>query len=297
MQGGMTAAVESGWAKLRIETSAAQKQGRIDSGQDVIVGLNRFTSPIADAVQIRDIDNSAVVAAQRRRLESVRATRDASGVAAALQEIGDIARSGTGNLLSAAIKAMRARATVGEVSLVLEQVFGRHRAEVRRISGVYSVAYGKPEEWAQLQDQVRAFAVQHGRQPRVLLAKLGQDGHDRGARIIATTFADLGFDVDIAPLFMTPEECARQAIENDVHAIGISSLTAGHQTLVPALLTELRQRNAGDITVFVGGIVPPADRVVLTSLGVAGIFGPGTPVLQSAGEMLAEINRRVGGSA
>jgi methylmalonyl-CoA mutase len=295
-QGGMTAAVDSGWAKSRIEISAAEKQGRIDSGAEVIIGLNRHVSKIDEPVEIRDIDNSAVIATQLQRLADVRARRDPSRLETTLEELGNCARSGSGNLLSATIEAMRARATVGEVSLVLEQVFGRHRAEVRRISGVYAAAYAKPEEWARLQTQVREFAAAHGRQPRLLLAKLGQDGHDRGARVIATAFADLGFDVDIAPLFMTPEECARQAIENDVHAIGVSSLTAAHQTLVPALLAELRRTGADDITVFVGGIVPPADREVLVSMGVAGVYGPGTPVLQSAGDVLAEISRRTIGS-
>jgi methylmalonyl-CoA mutase len=291
-RGGMTRAVEEGWAKLRIEASAAEKQARIDSGQDVIVGVNKYQSDGVDEVEVRDVDNTVVRQRQVARLAGVRTARDAAAVAAALARIEATARSGDGNLLAGAIDAMRARATVGEVSDALEKVWGRHRADVQSVSGVYGAAYEGADDWERLQAKVRDFAAEDGRRPRLLMAKLGQDGHDRGVKIVATAFADLGFDVDIGPLFQTPEECARQAIENDVHAVGISTLAAGHRTLVPAIIESLRAQGGADITVFVGGIVPPADHAFLRAAGVAGIYGPGTPITQSAGDVLAEISRR-----
>ena len=289
-QGGMVEAVGSGWAKLQIEASAASKQARIDSGEDVIVGLNRFEADQAASLEVRDIDNEAVCAAQVRRLRELRESRDESRVAAALSQLEEVAR-GQGNLLAATLVAMRARSTVGEVTAALEKVFGRHQAEVFRLSGAYSAAYGDSAEWASLGERVKRLRAREGRPPRLLLAKLGQDGHDRGVRVIATAFADLGFDVDIGALFQTPAECARQAIENDVHAIGVSSLTAGHRTLIPELMEALRLGGAGDIAVLVGGIVPGADREALFESGVAGIFGPGTPVPDCAVAVLDVLER------
>ena len=289
--GGMTRAVETGWAKLRIETSAAERQARIDSGRDVIVGVNKYPPPVADAVEVRDIDNAAVLARQKERLAAVRASRNGGDVQMQLGALADAARSGQGNLLELAIAAMRARATVGEVSDALESVWGRYRARSQGVTGVYAANYEGTAEWTRLRAQVQAFAAREGRQPRLLMAKLGQDGHDRGAKIVATAFADLGFDVDIGPLFQTPEECARQAIENDVHAIGVSTLAAGHRSLVPALIEALRRQGAGDVAVFVGGIVPPQDLEFLRAAGVSGIFGPGTPVLDSAAAVLGHLCR------
>jgi methylmalonyl-CoA mutase len=289
--GGMGSAVESGWAKLRIEASAAARQARIDSGKDVIVGVNRYLPPVPDSVEVRAIDNAAVLVRQKERLAAIRASRDGEAVALALANLVEAARSGKGNLLELAIVAMRARATVGEVSSALESVWGRHRARTQKVSGVYASGFEGSPEWAGLRGQVRDFAVREGRQPRLLMAKLGQDGHDRGAKVVATAFADLGFDVDIGPLFQTPEECARQAIENDVHAVGVSTLSAGHRTLVPALLESLRRQGGGEVIVFVGGIVPPQDHDFLRETGVSGIFGPGTPVLESAAAVLGQISR------
>jgi methylmalonyl-CoA mutase len=287
--GGMTRAVETGWAKLRIEAAAAARQARIDSGEEVIVGVNKYAPAVVDEVQLREVDNTAVRDSQVRRLASVRASRDASAVDAALAALTDAARSGTGNLLALSIVAMRARASVGEVSDALEKAWGRYRAEVRGVSGVYAAGYADHPDWGPLQQRVRAFAASEGRQPRILMAKLGQDGHDRGVKVVATAFADLGFDIDLGPLFQTPAECARQAVENDVHAVGISSLAAGHNTLIPALIEALRLQGGGDIAVFVGGIVPPRDHDTLRAAGVAGIYGPGTPITQSANGILDAI--------
>jgi methylmalonyl-CoA mutase len=247
--GGMTKAVDSGWAKLKIEASAAEKQARIDSGKDVIVGVNKYKLARQDAVEIREVDNVAVREAQIARLQQIRATRDAAAVQAALEALTEAARSGSGNLLQLSIAAIRARATVGEVSDALEKVYGRHRADIQKVTGVYAAAYDSAEGWDKLQAEITAFAEAHGRRPRVMIAKLGQDGHDRGAKVVATAFADLGFDVDVGPLFQTPEECARQAIENDVHAVGISTLAAGHKTLVPAIIAALKAQGADDIIV------------------------------------------------
>jgi methylmalonyl-CoA mutase len=293
--GGMTQAVQSGWAKLRIEASAAQKQARIDSGRDTIVGVNKYRLATEDSLDFRDIDDVAVRDTQVRRLEQVRATRAEARVRASTEALTAAARSdsagGPNNLLHLAIEAMRLRATVGEVSEALEKVWGRHRANSKEVNGVYAAAYDSAEDWNKLRSDIATFATRVGRRPRVLIAKVGQDGHDRGARVVASAFADLGFDVDVGPLFQTPEECARQAIENDVHAVGISSLAAGHKTLVPALIEALRSQGASDIVVFVGGVVPPQDYDFLYAAGVKGIYGPGTPVPKSARDILEQIAR------
>jgi methylmalonyl-CoA mutase len=304
--GGMTKAVDSGWAKLKIEASAAEKQARIDSGQDVIVGVNKYKLKTQDPVDILQIDNVKVREGQIERLKHIRATRDAARVKAALEALTECARAGvagepTGNLLALSVEALRARATVGEVSDALEAVFGRHRADIQKVTGVYAAAYqssdasgyDSAEGWARLQQEIAAFGEQQGRRPRVMIAKLGQDGHDRGAKVVATAFADLGFDVDIGPLFQTPEECARQAIENDVHAVGVSTLAAGHKTLVPAIIQALKEQGADDIIVFVGGVVPAQDYDFLYQAGVKGIYGPGTPIPVSAKDVLEQIKRAV----
>jgi methylmalonyl-CoA mutase len=290
--GGMTKAVESGWAKLQIEKCAAEKQARIDSGNDVIVGVNKYKLGKEDPIEFLDVDNHAVRDGQIVRLKFIRATRDTQAVAAALDALTEAARSGTGNLLDLAIRATRLRATVGEISDALEKVWGRHRAVNQMVSGVYGAAFEEgamSQDWAQLKEQIVAFAKDFGRRPRVMVAKLGQDGHDRGAKVVATAFADLGFDVDIGPLFQTSEEAARQAIENDVHAVGVSTLAAGHKTLVPALIKALQDQGADDIIVFVGGVVPAQDYEFLFSAGAKGIFGPGTPIPQCAHEVLRAI--------
>jgi len=291
--GGMTKAVQSGWAKLRIEASAAEKQARIDSCRDTIVGVNKYRPETQESLDFRDIDNVAVRETQVGRLERLRATRDNALVEASLAALTAAARSdvagGANNLLQLTVEAMRLRATVGEVSEALEKVWGRHRASSKEVNGVYAAAYDSAENWNQLRSDIATFATRVGRRPRVLIAKVGQDGHDRGARVVASAFADLGFDVDIGPLFQTPEECARQAIENDVHAVGVSTLAAGHKTLVPALLEALRAQGADDIVVFVGGVVPPQDYEFLYAAGVKGIYGPGTPIPTSARDVLEKI--------
>ncbi|RVT88088.1 methylmalonyl-CoA mutase [Inhella crocodyli] len=293
-QGGMTQAVASGWAKLQIEASAAQKQARIDSGADVIVGVNKYKLAKEDPVDVLEVDNVKVREQQVARLAQIKATRDAAAVQAALAALTEAARSGEGNLLALSIQAMRVRCTVGEVSDALETVYGRHRADIHKVSGVYAGAYTAPDEWQALQAEVAGFEGQHGRRPRVMIAKLGQDGHDRGAKVVATAFADLGFDVDIGTLFQTPEECARQAIENDVHAVGVSTLAAGHKTLVPAIIAELKKQGADDIIVFVGGVIPQQDYDFLYAQGVKGIYGPGTPIPDSARDVLKHIREAVG---
>ncbi len=293
--GGMTHAVESGWAKLKIEASAAEKQARIDAGKDVIVGVNKYRTGQEEPVEILDIDNHAVRENQVRRLQRLRAGRDAEAVRASLESLTECAHSGAGNLLDLTIQAMRMRATVGEVSDALEQVWGRHRADTQKVTGVYAAAYDSAEGWAKLQQEIAQFAEEQGRRPRVMIAKLGQDGHDRGAKVVATAFADLGFDVDIGPLFQTAEECARQAIENDVHAVGVSTLAAGHKTLVPAIIESLKAQGADDIIVFVGGVVPRQDYEFLYRAGVKGIYGPGTPIPVSAKDVLEQIRKAVAG--
>ncbi|UQN05819.1 methylmalonyl-CoA mutase [Deinococcus sp. QL22] len=284
--GGMAKAIESGVPKLRIEESAARKQARIDRGEDVIVGVNKYRPSEPTPVDVLNIDNAAVRLSQIARLERVRAQRDAAGVQTALDALEDAARTGEGNLLALSVTAMEARATVGEVSDALERVWGRHAAEVRTLSGVYAQGYAGDEGFAALQGEIEAFAEAEGRRPRMLVVKMGQDGHDRGAKVIATGFADLGFDVDVGPLFQTPEEAARQAIENDVHVVGVSSQAAGHLTLIPHLIAALKAEGAGDIQVIAGGVIPQQDYAALRAAGVAGIFGPGTPILTSAREVL-----------
>jgi len=290
--GGMTQAVESGWAKLQIEKCAAEKQARIDSGKDVIVGVNKYKLKEEAPIDTLDVDNHAVRDGQIIRLKQIRATRDTAAVKASLAALTEAAKNGSGNMLDLAIKATRLRATVGEISDALEEVWGRHRATNQTVSGVYSAAYGSGEEDSTMNDirnEIETFAATAGRRPRIMIVKLGQDGHDRGAKVVATAFADLGFDVDVGPLFQTPEEAARQAIENDVHAIGVSTLAAGHKTLVPALIEALKTQGANDIVVFVGGVIPAQDYADLYKIGAAGIFGPGTPIPDSAREVLRAI--------
>ncbi len=287
--GGMTQAVDSGWAKLKIEAAAAEKQARIDSGKEVIVGVNKYKLAKEDPVDILEVDNVKVRDSQIARLNQIKATRDAAAVDKALQALSAAAESGEGNLLDLAIQAVRLRATVGEVSDALEKSFGRHRADTQKVTGVYAAAYDSAEGWENLKGEIAAFAEAQGRRPRVMIAKLGQDGHDRGAKVVATAFADLGYDVDMGPLFQTPEECARQAIENDVHAVGVSTLAAGHKTLVPAIIEELKKQGADDIIVFVGGVIPAQDYDYLYNAGVKGVYGPGTPIPASAKDVLEQI--------
>jgi methylmalonyl-CoA mutase len=291
--GGMTKAVDSGWAKLKIEAAAAEKQARIDSGKDVIVGVNKYKLKNEDAIDSLSIDNVMVRDQQVARLQKIRASRDSAKVQAALDALTEAAENGTGNLLALSIDAVRLRATVGEISDALEKSFGRHRADTQKVTGVYAAAYDSAEGWEALKTEINAFAEEQGRRPRVMISKLGQDGHDRGAKVVATAFADLGFDVDMGPLFQTPEECARQAIENDVHAVGVSTLAAGHKTLVPAIINELKKQGADDIIVFVGGVIPRQDYDFLYEAGVKGIYGPGTPIPASAKDVLEQIRAAV----
>ena len=290
--GGMTRAVAAGMPKLRIEEAAARRQARVDRGEDVVVGVNRYASDDAAEVDILDIDNTAVREAQIARLEPVRAERASAPWRDSLAALGACAESGEGNLLECAAAAARARATVGEISDALERVWTRHRAVTPSISGVYGAAYEGDEGFARIRADIEAFAREEGRRPRMLVVKLGQDGHDRGARIIATAFADLGFDVDVGPLFQTPEEAARQAIENDVHVVGVSSQAAGHKTLVPALVEALRALDAPDIAVVCGGVIPPQDYAMLRSAGVSAIYGPGAHIPAAAAEVLEVVKQQ-----
>jgi len=294
--GGMTRAVVAGMPKLRIEEAAARRQARIDRGEDIIVGVNKYQPEEETRVETLSIDNARVRERQIARLEQVRGSRDAKACRAALAALEAAARRSSGqaggNLLEAAVAAMRARASVGEVSDALERVFGRHQAATATISGVYGRAWEGDPQFQRIQQQCAEFAEVHGRRPRLLVAKLGQDGHDRGAKIIATSFADLGFDVDIGPLFQTPEEAARQAVENDVHVVGVSSQAAGHTTLVPALIEALKQAGAGEVLVIVGGVVPPQDYEPLKKAGVAAVYGPGTNIPEAAAEVLGLLRRR-----
>ena len=289
--GGMTKAVEAGNPKLRIEEAAARRQARVDRGEDVIVGVNKFETENDSPMEIRDIDNAAVRTQQIARLVEVKSRRDAGKVKAALEALTKGAE-GNGNLLALAVDAARARATVGEISAAMETVFGRYRAQIRSISGVYGGAYEGDNEFAAIRGDVEAFAKDEGRRPRILVAKMGQDGHDRGAKVIATAFADLGFDVDIGPLFQTPEEVAKDAVESDVHVIGISSQAAGHKTLVPQLIESLKQQGADDILVVCGGVIPAQDYAFLEHAGVAAIFGPGTNIPDAARKVLKLIRER-----
>ncbi len=288
--GGMAAAIESGVPKLRIEEAAAKKQARIDRGEDVIVGVNKFQIDEQDVVDILEIDNEQVRKAQLSRLSDIRAARDDKAVAAALSALTEAAQSGQGNLLALAVEATRCRATVGEISDALEQIFGRFTANSQTVSGVYGAAYKGDADWEKISMDIDAFVAAHGRRPRMLVAKMGQDGHDRGAKVVATAFADVGFDVDLSPMFSTPSEVARQAIENDVHAVGASSLAAGHKTLVPELIEALREQGADDIIVIAGGVIPAQDYDFLMKSGVTLIFGPGTPIPDAARKVLDAIN-------
>jgi methylmalonyl-CoA mutase len=289
--GGMTKAVEAGIPKLRIEEAAARRQARVDRGEDVIVGVNKFETENASPMEIRDIDNASVRTQQIARLAEVKSSRDAGKVKAALEALTEGAE-GTGNLLALAVDAARARATVGEISSAMETVFGRYRAQIRSISGVYGGAYEGDNEFAAIRGDVESFARDEGRRPRILVAKMGQDGHDRGAKVIATAFADLGFDVDIGPLFQTPDEVAKDAIESDVHVVGISSQAAGHKALVPQLIEALKKQGAEDILVVCGGVIPAQDYAFLEHAGVAAIFGPGTNIPDAARKVLKLIRER-----
>jgi len=292
--GGMAKAIETGLPKMRIEEAAARRQAHIDSGSESIVGVNRYRLAKEDPIAILEVDNSAVREAQIARLTQLRSGRDEERVQAALQAITRSAESGRGNLLVLAIEAARARASLGEISLAMENVWGRHTAVIRTISGVYSREFAVKDEVSTVRALSDAFAKSEGRRPRILVAKMGQDGHDRGAKVIATAFADLGFDVDVGPLFQTPEETARQAVENDVHVVGMSSLAGGHKTLLPALVGELKKLGREDILVVVGGVIPAQDYDFLRAHGATSIFGPGTVIPVAAKKMLEELQRRVG---
>jgi methylmalonyl-CoA mutase len=289
--GGMTKAVESGMPKLRIEEAAARRQARVDRGEDVIVGVNKYRIEDEPEVEVRDVDNTVVREQQLERLHHVRETRDEAACQEALRRITEGA-AGNGNLLELSIEATRARATVGEISDAMENVFSRHRATIRTISGVYGGAYEGDEGYDRIHHEVEEFARAEGRRPRILVVKMGQDGHDRGAKVIATAFADLGFDVDVGPLFQTPEEAARDAVENDVHIVGVSSQAAGHKTLVPELIEQLRKQGGEEIVVVCGGVIPAQDYDFLEHAGVAAVFGPGTNIPKAAGEILRLLRHR-----
>ncbi|KZZ61265.1 methylmalonyl-CoA mutase [Oleiphilus sp. HI0125] len=289
--GGMAKAIEQGLPKMRIEESAAKKQARIDRGEDVIVGVNKYQLAEEEELDILEVDNLAVRESQIKGLEKIKAERDNDAVKAALNALTSAAKTGDGNLLALSVAAARLRATVGEISDALEEIYGRYQAQARTISGVYGAAYDEDKDWNLIKDDIATFEAQHGRRPRMLVCKMGQDGHDRGAKVIATAFADVGFDIDLSPMFSTPEEVAKQAIENDVHVIGVSSQAAGHKTLVPGLIQALKEQGAEDIKVVAGGVIPKQDYQVLYDAGVVGIFGPGTPIPQSAREVLDAINQ------
>jgi len=287
--GGMAKAIEQGLPKLRIEESAAKKQARIDRGEDVIVGVNKYQLDHEDDLEILEVDNLAVRESQIKQLEKIKAERDNDAVKQALKALTLAAQSGEGNLLALSVKAARLRATVGEISDSLEEVFGRYQAEAKTISGVYGAAYEQDQDWNMIKDDIAKFEQSHGRRPRMLVCKMGQDGHDRGAKVIATAFADVGFDIDLSPMFSTPEEVAKQAVENDVHVVGVSSQAAGHKTLVPALIEALKALGADDIAVVAGGVIPKQDYDFLYQAGVKGIFGPGTAIPESARQVLDAI--------
>ena len=293
--GGMAKAIEAGIPKLRIEEAAAKTQARIDSGTQTVVGVNKYKPDTEQTIDVLKVDNSAVRAAQIDKLQRLRGERDEAATTAALDALTEAARAGSGNLLDLSIKAARAKATVGEISLAMEKVFGRHKAEIRSIQGVYKREVGHMSDAVtRVQRLVEAFEANDGRRPRILVAKMGQDGHDRGQKVIASAFADLGFDVDIGPLFATPDEAARQAVENDVHIVGVSSLAAGHLTLVPALKKALEDQGRGDIMIVVGGVIPPQDFDALIAAGASAIFPPGTVIAEAAAKLIAELNRRLG---
>ena len=291
--GGMTKAIEAGLPKLRIEESSARRQARIDSGAETIVGLNKYRLEQEDPLDILDIDNTAVRESQIRRLARLRKERDNTACQAALAALCESARSGEGNLLELAVEAAKARASLGEISEAMEQHFGRYKAQIRSISGVYTSEYGKDPLMQEIRQLVDRFAAAEGRRPRILIAKMGQDGHDRGAKVVATAYADMGFDVDIGPLFQTPEETARQAVENDVHVVAMSSLAAGHKTLLPALVKELEALGRSDIMIVCGGVIPAQDYAFLLENGASAIFGPGTVIPESARKILERLMEQI----
>ncbi|TSJ46706.1 methylmalonyl-CoA mutase [Fluviicola chungangensis] len=284
--GGMAKAIETGIPKMRIEEAAARKQARIDAGKDIIVGVNRYQLEKEEAIDILEVDNTRVRESQLERLRILRETRNPERVKAALEKLAEAARTGTGNLLEIAVECARERASLGEISLAMESTFGRHQATIRSISGVYSAESMSDKDFEKAKEMVESFAKLEGRRPRIMIAKMGQDGHDRGAKVIATSFADIGFDVDIGPLFQTPEEAAKQAIENDVHVLGVSSLAAGHKTLVPQVIEELKKLGRPDIMVVAGGVIPAQDYDFLYDAGVFGVFGPGTKISKAAQKIL-----------
>lgn len=289
--GGMAKAIETGLPKLRIEEAAARRQAHIDSGKEAIIGVNTLRLEKAEQLDVREVDNSSVRESQLKRLHQVKADRDGGKVNAALDALTRSAETGEGNLLALAIDAARARATLGEISFALEKQFNRHKAVIRSVSGVYQSEFGSDPQIQQVRQITDEFAVKHGRRPRILIAKMGQDGHDRGAKVVATAYADLGFDVDIGPLFQQPEEAARMAAENDVHIVGISSLAGGHKTLLVQLREELKKIGRGDIMVVVGGVIPPQDYDFLKSNGAAAVFGPGTFIPDAAKEILTKLRQ------
>jgi methylmalonyl-CoA mutase len=291
--GGMTKAIETGLPKLRIEEAAARRQARIDSGREAIIGVNLFRLEKADQLDVREVDNSSVRDSQIKRLQTLKAERDPAKVQTALDALTQAAESGAGNLLALAIEAARVRATLGEISLALEKTYQRHKAVIRSVSGVYGSEYGNPAQIEQVRHPADVFAEKHGRRPRILIAKMGQDGHDRGAKVVATAYADLGFDVDLGPLFQQPDEVARMAAENDVHVIGVSSLAGGHKTLLVQLMAELKKIGRDDIMVVVGGVIPPQDYDFLKRKGAAAVFGPGTFIPDAAKEVLAQLAKRL----
>ena len=291
--GGMTKAIEAGLPKMRIEESAAKKQARIDSNQEIIVGVNRYETDEESNIDILDVDNSKVRKQQIDRLNQIKSTRNSHAVKDSLQAIENCARTGEGNLLELSVIAAKQRATLGEISLAMENVFGRHKAETRSISGVYSSEMKQNESFNKARSLADSFADNHGRRPRILVAKMGQDGHDRGAKVIATSFADIGFDVDIGPLFSTPSEVARMAMENDVHIVGVSSLAAGHKTLMPDLVDELKNVGRGDAMVVAGGVIPKQDYDYLFNAGVTAVFGPGTVISEAAIELLTKLDKNI----
>lgn len=288
-QGGMAKAIETGMPKLKIEESAAKKQAKIDRGEEVIVGVNKYKLEQEDEIETLEIDNETVRESQVKRLQAIKASRDNDEVQRTLAAIEQATKTGEGNLLELSIAAIRARATVGEVSDAMEKEFGRYNAQSQTVSGVYGSAYEQDENWNALQKDIEAFMERNGRRPRMLVCKMGQDGHDRGAKVIATAFADLGFDIDLSPMFSTPKEVARQAVENDVHVVGVSSQAAGHKTLVPELIAELKAAGAEDIIVVTGGVIPKTDYDFLWNAGVKGIFGPGTVIPLAARDVLTSI--------
>jgi len=288
-EGGMSKAIETGIPKLNIEKAAASKQARIDKGLDVIVGVNKYQLKKEDQINILEIDNNKVRESQLKKLDQLRSNRDDDKIMSVLEDLSECARTGNGNLLELAVKAAKLRASVGEITYALEKVWGRYNASTQTVSGVYGQSFEHDEGWKVIQDKIKSFIEKNGRRPRMLVAKMGQDGHDRGAKVIATAFADLGFDIDLAPLFSTPKEVAKQAVENDVHVVGVSSQAAGHKTLIPELIKELKILGADDIIVVCGGVIPKQDYEFLKSAGVKGIFGPGTPVSTSASEVINAI--------